>query len=1317
MATLTQTSPFSDTFVDGWTNSDSLNFRGNLSLTHAGAGTDVYVRVHIERGTLTVADASHQLPILTVGEYSEDYSVIIEGVESGNYTYGIEAWYVSLDLSTGGYFFHAEDITGTMTIDTDAAPVLSPPTGISVDVSNAGIEVSWWGLAELPEGITESNISYKIYRGSSPALRDLSFLTEIQTYSVERDLEIIETSTWIEEATTAPFTHRLQELETNSYVERRRYRYVDSSVSGDAIYYYYVVAVLRRSVTTWYTEEVSYYSDFVAINPRLRWSLYKSLSLPNITQEEWVTRLGTHLLQKFPNLDVARGSVTDDLMLFPISRMLQDIYTVAGFVSDKSSVVRLLQIDDADGDGISDPVEDSIYKQRLRAVFGFGVNVQDLIDVAFDSYVSNFGVSRKTATRSIGSVILFRSRIFSSDIEISEGTVVATSGDSPVRFEIVGDHVMRSDSVASYYNMEKGRYQITLPIRATSSGSTGNQPAYTINSIFSSSLGLSVENPQPTNSGEDYESNTALVRRVFNLLSGLDVGTRGGYKYSALSILGVESVDVQGAMDPYQVRDWDNMRWKHVGGAVDVYVQGYFPTTYTEYFTPEIEGFNTPVTLAILGTLHTLLDVSTDTVTVTPTNAGIYRQLEMLLGTDVDSHGSDLVQVGINADVLSEITDYLESRVDFTTTDRYYAVLYLPAGSMDGVGSDSVDYLTSLGSPLFLTPEDLLWGWNQTLLYLDQVSLDTFGVTVDLHDSPELWRSYWVHMDYHDVGVADVPTMVRPASVLMGNFILVELLLDAAGDSIDVAVEVDDFMATDAVYTAEISSAGTLPDAYYVMTNRNIDLTYAPVREVSSVSCEGYEMGGHLFQSDNFLAAGNTIKSPPYVSIDKLHTDTYITPTPGVEDDTMTFSFSDGLVVPIVSTAGDSIYGFVADGGVSDGVAIYTPGHHYFIEQNALGYYTIRMITEISDPIDVSTELTLTFTYTNPIAITYLVNHTVERVQTAINTRRHITADVVAKEAPRLDVGADLDVVLETEADDLSVKIQNASNISNYVGSLNIKKGLYQSDFIHETEKVSGVNYVPVPMNKLHIVDGSFTWRNYESLRFSNLLYNADGGNTIGVSLDGSNRYLYPLISEALPSPTIGAGMDVYLKGGNSIFLKIGDIPVESIHGGLFRSPWGSSVLPSHSKVLAPYFPDPTSDVFSLPDGDYDNLGAVPATYNDVLRFYLVSETWLAKWIAGYGHDGSITELCGDMLNSTPDTYRILLLVGKGITTEISAVLGDDLATLFTVPASEASVYIRDVSFGYWVWGEGDMDAYKLHSIESPLSHIYLDSLRIGYRH
>lgn len=209
------------------------------------------------------------------------------------------------------------------------------------------------------------------------------------------------------------------------------------------------------------------------------------------------------------------------------------------------------------------------------------LNASQMTIEEMDARAANYGVSRKDPTFATVPLTFYITREPRQDITILEGTIVGTNADpalnGSVQFATVEQGTMFADRVNSYYNPATGFYEITLQAEALTPGTIGNVPinslVRSVSTLNSNADLLLVTNKVNATGGEDQESNEDLAARLFVSISGINVGTKDGYKSTALAVPGVKDSIVVGAGDRMMVRDLNSLG-EHIGGRVDVYVQG-----------------------------------------------------------------------------------------------------------------------------------------------------------------------------------------------------------------------------------------------------------------------------------------------------------------------------------------------------------------------------------------------------------------------------------------------------------------------------------------------------------------------------------------------------------------------------------------------------------------------------------------------------------------------------------------------------------------------------------------------------------------------
>jgi hypothetical protein len=274
------------------------------------------------------------------------------------------------------------------------------------------------------------------------------------------------------------------------------------------------------------------------------------------------------------------GSTTRDVSIDPFASEAERLYFLLDFVHKSQSFLTLLQVDDANNDSISDPVDGSSYKVALKAALGLSSNsaVQTLIDAQFDKLAGNMSKRRLPGRPAVGQVTFYTTTKPSFDITIPSGTYVSTNADASlgipsIRYRVGGTYVLRATQADAYYNFSKKRYELVCDVVAETVGSDGNRPAGQIKNVSGVS-GVFVTNEEATVFGSDRESNTDLAARAMLGFVSVDTGTEGGYASTTAEQIGVVKAKVVKSGDALMMRDYDPIRKKHIGGKVDIWVQG-----------------------------------------------------------------------------------------------------------------------------------------------------------------------------------------------------------------------------------------------------------------------------------------------------------------------------------------------------------------------------------------------------------------------------------------------------------------------------------------------------------------------------------------------------------------------------------------------------------------------------------------------------------------------------------------------------------------------------------------------------------------------
>jgi hypothetical protein len=359
------------------------------------------------------------------------------------------------------------------------------------------------------------------------------------------------------------------------------------NVSSTDPLYYVVAGVYYDTANN--TEFETPYSQEVLGSPLIIDTSIKDL--PGRTQLQVVLDFVSAIQNVNTEISLIPGSTTRDVSIDPFSSESERIWFLVDFVHRSQSFLTLLQIDDANNDGVSDPVVSSAYKQALKAALGLQTDtaVQQLIDSQFDKLAGNFQKTRLPGRPAVGQAVFYTTVKPTQDQTIASGTIVSTDADPDnnlpaVRFIVGGTYLFPAADADAFFNFDTRRYEIITDIVAESLGSDGNRSAGSIKNIASSLSGFQVTNTEATVFGSDRESNNDLATRAELGFVSVDTGTEGGYASTSAEQTGIIKTKIVKSGDALMMRDYDDIRKKHAGGKVDIWVQGLRERTTTERF-------------------------------------------------------------------------------------------------------------------------------------------------------------------------------------------------------------------------------------------------------------------------------------------------------------------------------------------------------------------------------------------------------------------------------------------------------------------------------------------------------------------------------------------------------------------------------------------------------------------------------------------------------------------------------------------------------------------------------------------------------------
>jgi hypothetical protein len=520
--------------------------------------------------------------------------------------------------------------------------------------------------------------------------------------------------------------------------------------STDPLYYVvtavYYDADLNREFETPYSQEVLGAPLIIDTN---------ITDLPGRNQLQIITSFVDDVQRVNQEISLLPGSTTRDVSIDPFSSEAERIWFIIDFVHRSQSFVTLLQIDDSNGDGVSDLVSGSAYKTALKAALGYSTDsaVQQLIDAQFDKLAKNVQKTRLPGRQAVGEAVFYKAVRPTEDITIASGTTVSTNADSAsglasVRFVVGGTYVMVAANADAYYNFDNQRYEITTDISAETIGSAGNRPAGSIKNVQGSVGGLQVTNVEATVFGNNRESNAALAARAQLGFVSVDTGTEGGYQSTSAEQTGIIKSKIVKSGDPLMMRDWDEVRKKHIGGKVDIWIQGLRERTVTERFAFTFE-IARDIRCEIIDLANLIFRVQDSRVTVdTP--------IMDILNDSVHGLGVRNVTLGLDYDLTGvTILDYETFQIDnsipqpataiddiitadyrFRSINQFTFSLQPVRRVVSVVGTESGALDNSLGYDLYKTDDPLLDGEStiaQNYLVINQVGGIPTGATIPVN--------------------------------------------------------------------------------------------------------------------------------------------------------------------------------------------------------------------------------------------------------------------------------------------------------------------------------------------------------------------------------------------------------------------------------------------------------------------------------------------------------------------------------------------------------------------------------------------------------
>lgn len=349
--------------------------------------------------------------------------------------------------------------------------------------------------------------------------------------------------------------------------------------------YYVVTAVYAIQDQDTTTEYESEFSPEVAAAPLV--VTPNVGNFPAVSRQQIVRDTILSIQRSQPTIDVKPGSTTRDVVIDPFSSEAERLRFIIDFVHRAQAFTTLLEIDDPGFTGFSIPVNQSAYKIALKQAFFLqsDADVQAVVDNAFDKLASRYGVTRDPGKRARGVITAYLTQRPSGTRNIPIGSSVT---GAPVGFRTTSAGQIGVSGAGISYSPSTGRWSTQLFVQADQPGTAGNVGPQTLRG-FANISGIQVVNEDWTFGGLNAETNRQLAERADAQLSSVDSGSYRGYTRAAISVPGVQQVNVVDAGHPLMLRDIYPATGQHIGGKVDVWLRGENVAKVTDSFAFKFE--------------------------------------------------------------------------------------------------------------------------------------------------------------------------------------------------------------------------------------------------------------------------------------------------------------------------------------------------------------------------------------------------------------------------------------------------------------------------------------------------------------------------------------------------------------------------------------------------------------------------------------------------------------------------------------------------------------------------------------------------------
>lgn len=795
------------------------------------------------------------------------------------------------------------------------------------------------------------------------------------------------------------------------------------------------------------------------------------LALQN--QEDIATRIVSIINNTNPDLDLSPRSEIRDLVVDPVSAELSNASIRVWFDEISRSISALDQIDDANNDGISDPVDTSDIKQSIASAFSISLDsVQSYIDSQFDIIADRVGVPRLGAKTALGTLKVYTTRKPTQRDEVLVNGLVSTVKDEQtpaVNFILRGSAVIDPNNADSIFNPAKNRWEVSIPIEADTAGSIGNVGAGTIRRVISGiPSGWQITNDAPTDYGWDQETNSNLAARIMDrMIVGVDSGTKMGLKSISKTVPGVLDVKVVGANDPEMLRDWDPVRNKHVYGSVDIYVKGISKSEIDNKLPFEFSNYST------YGSLPTYVILTRDSL-----GDGITLPIKYRISNPLLYPNKPLAPIEIFIDKGGSSSFYLD--VTNSSVDANGVFSIDPNGIPYQIKNDVKVPLSSTNYGLIRDNQSAIarafLRFNSGIEYTPSIQ-PVYSVTSISGETGKIGvidsRKYRVLKSSDPLlsGNSDTSTdRIVVDQYLISDYKTLKFLVSGDSLTVDTGIFLNngDFLIVKdeadptIKYTKDIHYKITPTGQYNTYKIVRLDTATTPM-PLNQNFVVGYNRIG-LRESITLTTETKSISLvPSYLSYSGIIHNIWLPESYG-----LTAILND----PTMSTTPRSNRYIKVTYDNGSGPVVMTEGLDFGLVHNVDGSCSIYRLSGPGSRLQEDSTIVISYYRSEMLDIRYLYPAYINVLKTEIENIRHAGSDIVIKDMmdTKVDISMSVEVDAYTNIENIDNKIRTAISIAMD----NTVDRLTQAELVKQIKLISGVTNIELPFRKFTRSDGSY---------------------------------------------------------------------------------------------------------------------------------------------------------------------------------------------------------------------------------------------------